>query len=100
MENKRKDRFVSKEGELEIIYPEKKKSKTTGKPAKPHRAKASGTHQGKRCCRGNHNAHADILAARISRMAYIAQSIEGCTAGRMLRSEDMIPDGGWLGHDI
>jgi len=48
MENKRKDRFVSKEGELEIIYPEKKKSKTTGKPAKPNRAKASGTHQGKR----------------------------------------------------
>lgn len=43
MDNKRKDRFVSKEGELTIIYPEKKKPKTTGKPEKPNKAKVTGT---------------------------------------------------------
>ena len=48
MENKRKDRFTSKEGDLTIIYPDKKKSKTTGKPAKPNKAKAGATRQGNR----------------------------------------------------
>lgn len=43
MDNKRKDRFVSKEGELTIIYPEKKKPKATGTPSKPNKAKAGGT---------------------------------------------------------
>lgn len=48
MDNKREDRFISKEGELTIIYPEKKKPKTTGSPSKPNRAKAGGTRKGGR----------------------------------------------------
>lgn len=48
MDNKRKDRFVSKEGELTIIYPEKKKPKATGTPSKPNMAKAGGTRKGGR----------------------------------------------------
>ena len=48
MEDKRKDRFVSKEGELIITILEKKKPKSTNKPSKPDRAKASGTHKGGR----------------------------------------------------
>ena len=46
MDNKRKDRFVSKEGELTIIYPEKKKPKATGTPSKPNKAKAGGARKG------------------------------------------------------
>lgn len=48
MEDKRKDRFVSKEGEMIITYPEKKKPKATGTPSKPNKAKAGGTRKGGR----------------------------------------------------
>ena len=48
MEDKRKDSFVSKEGELIITYPEKKKPKSDSKPSKPDRSKASGTRKGGR----------------------------------------------------
>ena len=47
MEDKRKDRFVSKEGELIITYPEKK-PKSDSKPSKPDKSKASGTRKGGR----------------------------------------------------
>ena len=46
MDNKRKDRFTSKEGELIITYPAKKKPKSASKPSKPDRSKASGTRKG------------------------------------------------------
>ena len=46
MDNKRKDRFTSKEGELIITYPEKKKPKSASKPSKPDRSKTSGTRKG------------------------------------------------------
>lgn len=48
MDIKRKDRFTSEEGELIITYPEKKKPKSTGKPSKPNKAKAGGSHKGGR----------------------------------------------------
>jgi len=48
MENKRKDRFTSEEGELIITYPEKKKPKSSGKPGKPNKAKAGGARKGGR----------------------------------------------------
>jgi len=48
MDDKRKDRFTSKEGELIITFPEKKKTKSTGKPGKPNKAKAGGYRKGGR----------------------------------------------------
>ena len=43
MDNKRKDRFTSKEGELIITYPVKKKPKSASKPSKPARSNTSRT---------------------------------------------------------
>ncbi len=48
MDKLRQDRFTSKEGEMTITYPEKKKPKSTGNPSKPNRAKSGTPRKGSR----------------------------------------------------